>query len=188
MAEIKAEQDEVILRRAWAMPNKNTFSIKPFKELIETWRDKIGAKVIVDPFANTSKFGTVTNDIDPSMPTDYHMNAKDFLQMFEDNSVDMVLYDPPFSPNQVKTCYTKLNMTVDWESTSASFWSQQKAEIGRILKQGGICITFGWNSGGVGKKYGMETREILFVAHGGGHNDTFAVVDEKIIKNDAEKN
>ena len=91
MAEIKAEQDGVVLRRAWAMPNKNTFSIKPFKELIETWRDKIGAKIIVDPFANTSKFGTVTNDIDPSMPTDYHMNARDFLQMFEDNSVDMVL-------------------------------------------------------------------------------------------------
>ena len=182
MAEFKTvEKDGVILRRSWAMPNKNTFSIKPFKELIESYKAKLpeGA-IILDPFANSNKHGTITNDIDPQYDTDYHLDAKDFLKLFDDNSIDMILYDPPFSPNQVKTCYTKLERTVDWESTSASFWSKQKEEIGRILKPGGICITFGWNSGGVGKKYGCEIKEILFVAHGGQHNDTIAVVDEKV--------
>ena len=147
MAEFKTiEEGGVILRRSWAMPHKNTFSIKPFRELIEKYKATLPADaIILDPFANSNKHGTITNDIDPQFDTDYHLDAKDFLKLFDDNSIDMILYDPPFSPNQVKTCYTKLERTVDWESTSASFWSKQKEEIGRILKPGGICITFGWN-------------------------------------------
>ena len=110
MAEFKTvDEDGVLLRRTWAMPNKNTFSIKPFKELIEKYKKQLpeGA-IILDPFANSNKNGTITNDIDPQYDTDYHLDAKDFLKLFDDNSVDMILYDPPFSPNQVKVCYTKL--------------------------------------------------------------------------------
>ena len=42
------------------MPNSNTFSIKPIKELIE----KYATGKIVDPFANSNKLATVTNDLD----------------------------------------------------------------------------------------------------------------------------
>jgi len=182
MSEFKTiDEDGVLLRRTWAMPNKNTFSIKPFKELIEKYKVKLpeGA-IILDPFANTSKEGTITNDIDESCDTTYHMPANEFLQMFDDNSIDMILFDPPYSPNQVKQCYTELNRTVTWQDTSASFWSNLKKEIGRILKPNAICITFGWNSSGIGKKYGCKIKEILLCCHGGGHNDTIAVVDEKV--------
>ena len=70
------------------MPNSNTFSIKPIKELIE----KYAIGKIVDPFANSNKLATVTNDLDTQYDTDYHMDALDFLKIFDDNSVDTVLY------------------------------------------------------------------------------------------------
>ena len=181
MSEFKTiNEDGVILRRTWAMPNKNTFSIKPFKELIEKYKATLpeGA-IILDPFANSNKHGTITNDIDPQYGTDYCMDALDFLKMFDDNSIDMVLFDSPFSPTQVVTCYKKLDKTVDHHSTSAAFWSDLKKEIGRILKHGGYCITFGWNSSGICKKYNGNIIEILWVNHGGMHNDTCAVVDKK---------
>ena len=54
------------------------------------------------------------------------------------------------------------------ETTQASFWSNLKEEIARVTKLGGICITCGWNSGGIGNKYGFEIEEIRMVAHGGG--------------------
>ena len=57
------------IRRAWAMPCKNTFSIKPIKELIE----RHARGVIIDPFANSSKIGTITNDLDEEYDTDYHL-------------------------------------------------------------------------------------------------------------------
>lgn len=43
-----------------------------------------------------------------------------------------------------------------------------------------IVISFGWNSGGIGKKYGFEIAEILMVAHGGWHNDTICTVEMKL--------
>jgi len=108
------------------------------------------------------------------------MDATDFLKMFGDNSVDMVLYDPPYSPRQVSECYKKFGKTVDMKTTQASYWSKQKEQIGRIVKKGGYTITCGWNSGGIGKKYGFEIVEILLVAHGGWHNDTIVTVEKKV--------
>ena len=40
-------------------------------------------------------------------------------------------------------------------------------------------MSFGWNSGGIGKKYGFKLNRILLVAHGGQHNDTICTVDIK---------
>lgn len=46
------------IERKWAMPNKNTFQIKPIKELIERYIEQIGKdKVILNPFANISAYG-----------------------------------------------------------------------------------------------------------------------------------
>lgn len=165
------------INRKWCMPNKNTFDIKPIKEVIDKY---IVEGIIIDPFANKNKIATITNDLDEQYDTNYHMDATDFLKMFKDNSVDMVLYDPPYSPRQVSECYKKLGKTVNMKTTQASYWSNQKKEISRILKPNGIVITCGWNSGGIGKKYGMEIQEILLVPHGGWHNDTIVTVEKKM--------
>lgn len=166
----------MIINRIWQMPNKNTFEIKPIKSLI----DKYSFGKIVDPFANNNKIANVTNDLDEQYDTDYHMDALDFLKLFDDNSVDTVLYDPPYSVRQVSEVYRKLGHSVNMETTQATFWSKQKEQIGRIVKKDGIVISCGWNSGGIGKKYGFEIQEILLVPHGGAHNDTIVVVDKKI--------
>lgn len=165
------------ITRKWAMPNKNTFDIKPINELIHRYKTK---GVIIDPFANKNKIATITNDLDTQYDTDYHLDALDFLKLFDDSSVDMVLYDPPYSPRQVSECYKKLGRTVNMQTTQASYWSNQKKEVSRITKKDGIAITCGWNSGGIGKKYGFEIVEILLVPHGGWHNDTIITVERKI--------
>lgn len=160
------------------MPNKYTFSVPPIKELIER---HLCDGVVIDPFANRCRLASITNDINPEYDTDYHLDATDFLSLFDDSSVDMVLYDPPYSPRQVAECYKKLGMTVNTQTTQASYWSKQKAQIGRIVKPGGKVITCGWNSGGIGKKYGFEIKEILLVSHGGWHNDTIVTVEYKMM-------
>jgi len=165
----------MILSRVWAMPNKNTFDIKPIRNII----DKYNHGLSIYPFANTNKIATITNDLDMKYDTKYHLDALDFLKLFDDSSVDVVLFDPPYSPRQVTECYTKLGKTVDMQTTQSSFWSNMKVEISRITKDDGICISCGWNSGGIGKKYGFEIEEILIVPHGGWHNDTIIVVDKR---------
>lgn len=169
------------INRQWAMPSSNTFSIKPINELLNRYISLLPLNsVIVDPFANTNKFGTITNDLNEEYDTDYHLDATDFLKMLPSSSCEMLLYDPPYSPRQVAECYKNLGKTVNMTTTQASYWSNQKAEIGRIVKPNGIVITCGWNSGGIGKKYGFEIQEILLVPHGGWHNDTIVTVERKI--------
>ena len=165
------------INRVWSMPNKNTFDIKPINDLI----NKYAFGTIIDPFSNKNKIGTITNDFDEQYDTNYHMYALDFLKMFNDEIIDTVLYDPPFSPRQVSECYKKLGKSVNMETTQASYQTKQKEQIGRIVKSNGIVITCGWNSGGIGKKYGFEIIEILLVAHGGWHNDTIVTVERKTV-------
>lgn len=165
------------IQRQWAMPNKNTFDIKPIKELIQS---ELTNGIWIDPFANQNKLATITNDLNPDFDTDYHMDALDFLKTFQNESVDGVLYDPPYSPRQVTECYQGVGMNVTSETTRASFWGNQKNEISRIVKPGGKVITFGWNSGGIGRKYGFEITRILLVPHGGWHNDTICTVEVKV--------
>ena len=166
----------IVMERVWAMPNKNTFEIKPIKALIE---EELTDGLWIDPFANSNKLATVTNDLNTEYDTDYHMDALDFMKMFEDNSVEGVLYDPPYSPRQVSECYNNVGYNVTWDTTKASFWGNHKREISRIVKLGGKVITFGWNSGGIGNKYGFEIERILLVPHGGWHNDTICTVEVK---------
>ena len=169
---------DIKINREWAMPNSNTFSIKPIRELIERYL----SGTIIDPFANQNKLATITNDLDPQYDTDYHMDATEFLKMLDNDSADVVLWDPPYSPRQIMECYKKFNMTVNMQTTQASYWSKQKEQIARIVKPNGIVITCGWNSGGIGKKYGFKIIEILLVAHGGWHNDTIVTVERKTIQ------
>ena len=166
----------IVMERVWAMPNKNTFEIQPIKALIE---EELTDGLWIDPFANRNKLATITNDLNTEYDTDYHMDALDFMKMFEDNSVEGVLYDPPYSPRQVSECYNNVGYNVTWDTTKASFWGNHKREISRIVKLGGKVITFGWNSGGIGNKYGFEIERILLVPHGGWHNDTICTVEVK---------
>lgn len=119
------------------MPNKNTFDIKPIKEIINKY---LIDGIVIDPFANKNKIANITNDLDTQYDTNYHLDALDFLKMFNKNSVDMVLYDPPYSPRQVSECYKKLNMTVNMQTTQASYWTNQKKEISRIVKKVALLL------------------------------------------------
>lgn len=167
----------MIINRKWAMPNRHTFSIKPIGELISRYVE--GKEMIIDPFANQARIAHVTNDLDTQYDTDYNLDAMEFLKMFDDESVDMVLYDPPYTVRQVSECYKKMGYAVNMQTTQASYWSKQKEVIKRIVKPNGIVISFGYNSNGVGKTRGFKIEEILLVPHGGPHHDTIVTVEKK---------
>ena len=150
------------ISRKWAMPNKRTFQIKPIKELIK--KEVRSYDDWLDPF-----------------PYPYKRDALEELANWENNAFDGVLFDPPYSPRQLKECYDNLGMTL--HDTKSSVWSKWKDEIARVIKPGGKCISFGWNSGGLGKGRGFKIQEIILVSHGGNHNDTIVTVEKKINQN-----
>ena len=132
-------ENEIKFSRVWAMPNANTFQFKPIKEMVEKYVK--GRKVIIDPFANESKYGTITNDLNTKFDTDYHLDALDFLRKMKSSSADMVLFDPPFSVTQAAFCYKSMGLDkLTRKVTNCKYWSDVKKEIGRICKVGELCF------------------------------------------------
>lgn len=88
--------EKMLIERQWAMPNKNTFSIKPIHDLLSCEVEQ--NKIVVDPFSNGEReFGTLTNDLNPNVDSDYHKDALQFLKSIPTENADIVLYDPPYS-------------------------------------------------------------------------------------------
>jgi 16S rRNA G966 N2-methylase RsmD len=177
--------DAMLINRVWEMPNSKTFRIKAIKNIIKKYTSS--EKIVIDPFANECSIKEyincqkyISNDLDTDFKTDYNLEAQDFMKIFENNSIDVVLFDPPYSGRQVSECYKKLGKTVTMNDTNSGYFTKFKKEISRITKKGGIVITCGWNSNGIGKKYGFEIIEILLVAHGSMHNDTIITVEKKV--------
>jgi len=171
------------IKRVWAMSNKWTFKVKPLLNIVLKYCGD--GKNWVDMFSGFNSPVEITNDINPETPAKYHMDAHDFIQLFDNSSIDGVIFDPPYSISQVKRSYDKngleslMSKNSKYFDPTASF-TLVKENISRILKPGGICISFGWNTNGIGKKRGMEIIEILIVAHGGGRNDTLVTVERKV--------
>lgn len=169
------------ISRMWDRGNHNTFSIPSIKELLRLRLR--GCDVIVDPFARNSSIGTMTNDLNPNTSARYHMDAKEFLAMLIGNGerADAVLFDPPYSRRQMKEMYQGIGLEyTNAESQEFTSWSRVKDLLAMLCEMGGVSISFGWNSAGLGKRRGFRIEEVLLVHHGEGHHDTIVVVESKI--------
>jgi len=159
------------------MPNKWTFQIKPIAELVARY---VGdGKGWIDPFAGMNSPAEITNDLNPEMPTDYHLDALIFLKTLPSESASGVLFDPPYSFYELLRCYKGIGKVDNKWGEHNAFWSKCRRQIARIIKLNGISISFGWNTIGIGKTNGFEQKEILLVCHGGARNDTIVTVEIK---------
>jgi hypothetical protein len=166
--------------RHCAMPNHDTFSVPPIGDFVRSYL--AASKVSVDPFARNKAWATHTNDIDPKTSAQCHMDAEAFLLKLAGDGVkaDLVLFDPPYSPRQISECYKGIGLEVGMKETqSALLYQRVRNAIPAILEPGGIVLSFGWNTVGMGKKHGFEIVEIMLCCHGGAHNDTICLAERK---------
>ena len=171
------------IERVWALANKWTFTIKPIRELITFYMNNTSPWV--DPFAGMYSPAHIRNDINPSTNAEYHLDALEFLQSLDNEYAAGVLYDPPYSTNQIRVSYN--NHGLKNNPTLRPYKSKMKKEVNRILRPNGIVISCGWNSNGCSIRRDknnqfnqLEMLEILLVAHGSIKNDTIVTVERKI--------
>ena len=168
------------MERVWSMPvGANTFDCKPIGAFVKKYLRE--SKVSIDPFARNKRWATHTNDLDYRTDAEHHMDALEFLQMLEHDGVeaDLVIFDPPYSPRQIKELYDSIGLKTYQEMAHrTAAWSKERKVVDSLLSVGGIFLWFNWNSIGMGKKY--KTLELLLVCHGAAHNDTICMAQEKI--------
>jgi len=167
--------------RCFAMPNAATFSVKPIGDFVQ--RFLVEAKVSVDPFARNRDWATHTNDINPATSAQPHQDAEAFLVDLASRGVaaDLVLFDPPYSPRQVSEHYRAAGLVVTGKDTqNGRLYRRVRNAIDRVVAPGGIVLSFGWQSVGMGINRNYELIETMLVAHGGGHNDTICIAELKL--------
>ena len=167
--------------RKWAMPDGETFSIKPIREFVNKYLKQ--SKIVIDPFSRDADLATHTNDLNPKTKAKNHLDVLDFLTLLKKDKVlaDLVLFDPPYSLRQMKEIYQgigidKLSMT---DTQRLGRWTKEKHLLDELLNEKGIVLSFGWNTLGMGKMRGFEIIEIMLVSHGGAHNDTICMAERR---------
>src|SRR6185369_5778613 len=111
-----------------------------------------------------------------------HQDAEAFLAELAGKSivVDLALFDPPYSPRQVSEHYRDAGLTVTGEDTqNGRLYKRVRDALDAIVAPGGVVLSFGWQSAGMGTGRGYELLETMLVAHGGGHNDTICIAERK---------
>jgi hypothetical protein len=166
--------------RAWAMPNKDTFSVGPIRTFIRPYVEQYARSV--DPFARDSDIALVTNDLNPKTRAQYHMDAEDFCREMarQGREFDLAFFDPPYSPRQISECYGGIGKKATTQDTqNAALYKRVRDALLPILSPRAVVLSFGWNSGGMGQGRCFETIEIMLVAHGGAHNDTICLAERR---------
>lgn len=120
---------------------------------------------LCDPFARmsftTNLQGAITNDLNEMMPTNYHLEFKDFSElMFEQQQeFDVVLFDPPYSLRQLKEQYDGIGKDLElWQTQN--MWKAGKDLLSKCVKPGGYVVSLGWTTSGFGKKRGFAKKEV----------------------------
>ena len=168
-------------QRTWAMPNGDTFSVKPIGDFVRSYLD--AAKISIDPFARDKRWATHTNDLNPATQAEHHMDAEKFLLLLagKDVHADLVIFDPPYSSRQISECYKSIGMEVGMKETqNAVLYQRVRNAILPVCSEDAIVLSFGWNTVGMGKKHGFEIIEILLCCHGGAHNDTICMAERRL--------
>lgn len=172
-SQILSKEAVVSFPRIWCMPNRYTFKMKPVMEFLMS---EVGCEEWVswaDPMAGSSSPAELTNDIDPTVDTRYHVDALTFLRLWGNNIMAGVLFDPPYSAAMAGGKYANPAAWIKYIHACQD-------EIARIIRPGGKCISFGWSSNGLGHKRGFKLVRGLLIAHGGSHqHDTIITVEVK---------
>ena len=169
----------VFFTRMWAMPNHETFKIRPIASLLARY---VGdGKNWADPFAGNNSPAEHTNDHNPERDTKHHMEAVDYVNtVLKKKKLDGVIFDPPYSFRQISEHYKVIGKKARALDTSMQFYEKVKSALCEKVREGGYAISFGWNTNGFGIARGFEVVEIMTIAHGGSKNDTLVTVEKKV--------
>ena len=143
------------------MPDSETFNIEPIGKFIHKYMNN--GQVSIDPFARNCTLATYTNDLNPKTTAGSHEDVLVWLERLLQDGIkpDIVLFDPPYSLRQMKEMYQGIGidkLSMD-DTQRLGHWKKEKDVIAELGPE--IVLSFGWNSGGMGKGRGFEIIEIM---------------------------
>lgn len=140
---------------------------------IRRWVERECEGMVLNLFAGKVKLNVneIRNDIDPTMPAEFHMDALEFVKLWDGDQFDTVILDPPYS---IRKSMEKYNGRI------TSPFLKLKDELVRIVRRGGKIITFGYSTNVMGRRRGFILEKVCILSHGGAIHDTLISVERKM--------
>lgn len=149
--------------------NRYTFKNKRLKEWVE---DRCFGSVL-NLFAGKTLLNVDETrvDSDPSMNSDYHMDALEFCRLPRYDKFDTVVLDPPYAYRKSMEMYN---------GNVCSPFKQLKHALMGVISSDAKVITLGYHSVSMGRVRSFEVEEILLMSHGGAIHDTIVTVERRV--------
>lgn len=153
-------------------PRKYTFEM----DKLRTWTIRNSKGKVLNLFAGKtllSPLNEVRVDLNEDMPAHYHMDAYEFVLMAKKERMmfDTVIFDPPYNLRKSREKYFGIY---------TSQLRKIKTELPHIINEGGVVISYGYDTTGMGRSRGFELIGICIVNHSGDHNDTLCTVEQMV--------
>lgn len=151
-------------------PKRYTFEQPKLLGWVEQW----AKPKVLNLFAGKVRLGVeeVRVDISDEFSPDFVGDAYDFLSAVKDwSEYGTVLLDPPYNIRKAREKY---------EGRFIGKLTKCKNVIGDGVLPGTRVISLGYDTVGMSKSRGFKKVAICVVCHGGDHNDTLCLVEEKL--------
>lgn len=157
---------KIIMEHIRCPLNRYTFSVRPLRE----WVERSCEGNVLNLFAGQTPLALdeVRNDLEPSMPADYHQDALDLAENWTGKPFGTILLDPPYAYRKSMELY---------KGIVCSPFRKLKDALPRILLPGGLVVTFGYHSVVMGRSRGFRLERLAVFSHGGAIHDTLASVE-----------
>jgi len=130
-----------------------TFQTKKVRDELLGWLDGR----VLNAFAGKTQLADykngieeITNDLNPERDADYHVDAAELGEIFDENSFDVVVLDPPFDQTQSDELYDGLH---------ARDMGEIRRTVAPLVKPGGRIVEFGWDMWGASDYFDLWVRE-----------------------------
>ena len=159
--------------RFFEMPCIDTFEMPKLR----TWVLKQCSGTVLNLFGGKTRLNNyypnkiIYNDKNMEIDADYHYDALEIGSHFPEESFDSVIFDPP---------YTMYQAVHNYDGHMIQDITACRNSLSQLLKPGGIIISLGYNSTGMGKHRGYKKTKILLVNNGASHNDIIILVEKKV--------
>ncbi|GAF71530.1 unnamed protein product [marine sediment metagenome] len=148
-------------------PKKYTFE----QPKLKLWTEQNCRGRVLNLFAGKTRLAVNEYRIDLSAEfnPDHIGEAYEFVKN-TDMIFDTIVFDPPYNLRKSREKY---------EGRYIGSLTKIKNIIGRLLTPSGRIIHYGYDSVGMSNSRGFKKIEVCLVCHGGDHNDTICLVEQK---------
>jgi len=163
-------QPDFPIRYYCVQPNRWTFSSDKIRGEVESALEGRVLNACAGKTKLQHQDEIIRNDLNPDRDADYHVDVCDISDKIGADSVDTVVYDPPFSTEQAGSSYDGVNVAHE---------GQAMREIDTVLRPGGRVIKFGFSTTTMPGELDY-TRELVVIFNTLGRmNDWLMTVDKR---------